>query len=200
MIEPSDNYPLRWPEGVPRTHPNARMYRSRFGHAPFGRRVRELVEELDRVGASHVVISTNWRPRLDGMPLASQRRPDDEGVAVYFRVAGEPRVLAADQYQYSEDNFRAITLTLEALRAVVRHGVVDVDRVFTGFAAIQPPAPRRPWWEVLGYGRRDGLTEDEVRERFRDLAKTRHPDVGGSAAAFQELQEARAEALRVVRV
>lgn len=47
---------------------------------------------------------------------------------------------------------------------------------------------KRDYYEVLGLSR--GASDEDVRRAFRRLSKTRHPDGGGSEAAFKELTEA----------
>lgn len=70
----------------------------------------------------------------------------------------------------------------------------------------KPPAPegsrpKRAWWTVLNYlenpDDREDLFVDEVKARFATLAKKRHPDMqGGNADAFNELIEARDDAIK----
>lgn len=42
-------------------------------------------------------------------------------------------------------------------------------------------------------------TEDDVKVRYRELARAAHPDTGGSAELFQQLKLYRDEALKEVR-
>lgn len=48
--------------------------------------------------------------------------------------------------------------------------------------------------EALGLD--DTATEADVTSRYKELAKTAHPDGGGSSEQFQQLKEVRDEALR----
>ena len=58
-------YPLQWPAGWPRT----RMPKlSKFGNYTFEQARRELMRELNLLGARNVVISSNLRLRNDGFP------------------------------------------------------------------------------------------------------------------------------------
>jgi len=43
-------------------------------------------------------------------------------------------------------------------------------------------------------------TKDDVLARYKELAKTMHPDRGGTSETFQQLQHARDEALKVVQL
>jgi hypothetical protein len=62
------------------------------------------------------------------------------------------------------------------------------------------PTPRpqraRPQtcWEILGV--RKGASEFEINRAWRDLAKSAHPDVGGTYEQMLRLNTAREEALR----
>jgi hypothetical protein len=185
-------YPLCWPLAQPRTR--VRM-RSRFGGKQgrwtFGRARDDLLDEIERLHASHTVLSTNVRLRLDGIPYANEREPDDPGVAVYFRRKGKPFVIACDTYDRIADNCRAIMLTIAALRSIERHGSSSLlEQAFSGFSAL-PPARTgiRPWREVLGVG--EGLLSLVFAEaRFRELASRHHPDRGGSHERMAEINDA----------
>jgi hypothetical protein len=218
-------FPLCWPEGWQRTPSHIRKDGSQFksgdvyeGYGDqrryIGRRKtspdrarRLLIDELDRLKAKAVILSTNVPLRSDGEMRAgaAERRLDDPGVAVYFQLKGKPMVMATDAYDNIASNLRSLGLAIEALRQLERHGGgVMMERAFAGFSALPPPegsAPKRPWYVVLNYGEdpeaRADLSVEEVEARFRTLAKRRHPDVdGGSAELMAELNQAREDAVR----
>jgi hypothetical protein len=197
-------YPLAWPAGWPRV-----TYRQ---HASFGKKaagdykrplnlddaIRRLDGELERLGAADdgAVISTNLRLRLDGRPRGDQGEPGDPGVAVYFRLKKNDRVLACDRYYRVADNIAAIAAHIEALRAIERYGVGTLEQAFAGYAAL-PPATDA-WWLVLSLPKSSTL--DKVDERFRELARTAHPDVaGGSHNDMARLTAAREAARKALR-
>ncbi len=194
-------FPLEWPAGWQRTK---RPTRSRFGDFTLSRCLQGLFQELDRLRASEVVISTNVELRLDGLPYSGKRAPDDPGVAVYFKLRGEATVLACDSWDTVAHNLRAVMLHIDALRGMHRWGVGTLDRAFTGYKALPPPPAARSWRAVLGL---DVYTMENLRAggpnviaaRYRALAKLRHPDTGGSAAQFAELGRARDEALEELK-
>jgi hypothetical protein len=133
------------------------------------------------------VISTNLELRLDGYPRSSQRQPDDAGAAVYWRDRGQTRCMAIDQYFRIADNIGAIAATLEAMRAIERHGGATIlDRAFTGFAALPPPAA--PWFEVLGVQAHTPTAE--VIAAYRRLRSETHPDRCPDSDRFVEVQDA----------
>lgn len=189
-----DAFPLQWPAGKPRT-PRHKVERSRFEPGSRPAEVRAITEEIRRLGGRNVVVSTNLRLKADGMPYARDRQPDDAGVAVYFDLNG-PKCFACDRWRTIEENLRAIFKSIEAIRGLERWGSKDfVDAAFTGFTALPAPTPTRPWRVVLALGA--NATARDVEERYRQLAKERHPDAPtGSHERMSELNTARDAALR----
>ena len=207
-------YPLQWPEGWPRTPAHQRQdSKSRFKRTgrwnasqskfwTFAEARDALGEELDRLGARSVVLSTNYELRLDGQPSAKAGNPDDRGIAVYFMFKGRQMVMACDMHIRAEENMRSLALAIEAMRQLERHGGgVMMERAFEGFAALPAPgaAHSQQWWIVLQV--EQTATEAEIQSAFRRRAAELHPDKpGGSAAAMSELNVARDQALKAVRI
>jgi len=214
------NYPLTWPDGWRRTPPSMQK-QAQFGKTETVRSsdnssswqrkkpltvmdgIQRVLQELSRMGFTRddVLISTNLVTRLDGLPRSDQRKPIDPGVAVYWRrgTQGEMRCIAIDIYNDVADNLAAVAATLEALRAIERHGGAQVqERSFRGFAAL-PQSTRRHWKDVLGLnnlGRQ--IHESDIRAAYRIASLGAHPDRGGSHEAMAELNKAREEALREI--
>ncbi|MBU0516736.1 MAG: J domain-containing protein [Proteobacteria bacterium] len=184
-----DAFPLHWPQGWPRTPANRRR-RSQFA-TPFSRARDGLLDELRLLGARYVTLSTNVGLRLDGLPYASRREPDDPAVAVYFELNGTPHVLACDKWDRVQDNTQAIRKHVEAIRGQERWGVGTLEQAFKGYKALPDPS-QKPWWEVLGVSRHDSLAEIEAA--YRRQARTTHPDHGGDPEAFKRLTVARDQA------
>ncbi len=109
--------------------------------------------------------------------------------------------MARDAYDRAEENIRSLTLALKAMRAIEEHGgSLMMERAFEGFMSLPAPSARRPWREVLGPLPVSAPVGGAwVEEKFRILAKKKHPDKGGSADAMAELNAARAEALADIR-
>ena len=182
-------FPLYWPPGWPRT-PRHKIQRSRFDQTP-DRARQHLRWEMERLGATKVILSTNVELRRDGEPWAGRRQPDDAGVAVWFTLHGEQQCIPCDRWDRVHDNMHAIKLSVEALRGLDRWGASDmVKAAFKGFNALPAPGQRH-WREVLG---RDVETTDQVERRYRELARERHPDHGGSDAMMADLNAARDQA------
>lgn len=187
-------YPLHWPTGWKRS---SSLKKSAFKVSTVGAGNRNLLHELKLLGASHVVVSTNLMLRQDGLPYASQRQPEDGGVAVHFAYKGKRMCFACDTYRKIEENLTAIAKTIEALRGMERWGASQMmERAFTGFAAL-PEKTGRTWREVMAYGNH-GISKEQIEATYRMLAKQLHPDVGGTEQAMAELNRAREEALKEV--
>lgn len=187
MEIPKESYPLTWPQGQPRT--KLRMF-SQFKARGFGLIRDEMLDELRRLGGSSVVVSSNLRTRLDGLPYADQREPDDPGIAVYFLRKKKPYVIACDTFNRAWKNLRAIAGTIEALRAIERYGASSMlEQAFTGFAALPAHAAEPSWWDVLGVGPDAPLVAIEAA--WERLAKQHHPDIGGSHDEMARINRAR---------
>ena len=192
-------YPLTWPVGWSRT-PKADLMRARFaetGQQGFHRDLSartattRLRAELRRLGARHDILSTNLFPVEHAAPGPNHREPEDPGAAVYFELEGHLRVLACDHWTRVADNIASIAAHIAAMRAIDRYCVGSRDKAFAGYAALPASTPKE-WWIVLGLS--PTATLDEVDVAFRELARNRHPDVGGSHEGMARLTAARAEA------
>lgn len=220
MTKPISRYPLQWPEGWRRTDPAKRSF-GRFGSSKqtsqnyrhkqdvtIYEATTRLLQELQRMGVAQddIVVSTNVPTRLDGLPRSDAKAPADPGAAVYWVDAlagGQRRCMAIDRYTKVEQNIAALAATIDAMRAIERHGGAEIlDRAFTGFAALPAPIAagmKRPWREVLEYGN-GPANEAEIQRNYRILAKAFHPDKeGGSDQKMAELNAARDEALAAAR-
>lgn len=200
-------HPLSWPDGWKRTPDHGRQ-RAKFGRKTpssqgswkthseltISQAVERVRAELVRMDVSDndLVISSNLQLRLDGLPRSGQAEPRDPGVAVYWQRRHErkdpPKCMAIDRYDRVADNLAAIAATLEAMRAIERHGGAAIlERAFTGFVAIENQS--KPWPEVLGVS--PSASNDEIVEAYRRRRSATHPDVaGGDSEAFQRVQEA----------
>lgn len=185
-------YPLQWPEGW--AHHEGPKDKSSF-KTPTEKAYRNVIAEVGRMSGNSVVVSSNAPLRADGK-MRLDREPVDSGIAVYFQRKGTPVAFACDRFDTLRDNLQAIAKTIEALRGLERWGASDMmERAFTGFKALGAgESKKRNWWEVLEVDK-NTTSPAEIETQFRKLAKSRHPDFGGSAEQFTELQEARQSAL-----
>lgn len=195
-------YPLSWPTGWKRTEP-ARQREAKFSkydkRLTLTQGLERVLAELERMGIDKqdVIVSTNVRTRLDGMPRSGEPEPADHGAAVYWQECdGARRVMAIDLYDKVADNLAAIAATLGAMRAIERHGGAAIlERAFTGFTALPAPTAARDWWDVLGV-HRTTTGPEQIKAVYRVLASRLHPDKGGSAEKMAELNQARDAALK----
>lgn len=186
----TEAFPLQWPSGKPRTrNPQS----SRFGTLTFGRARDELLAELKRLDARHVVLSTNIPLRLDGLPYSNRTAPIDKGIAVYFGLNKRQMCFACDKWDRIEHNVQAITRTIEAIRGISRWGGGDmVEQAFSGFTALPSPTkPNRLWYDILN------VTKDcpaaEVQTAYREMARAAHPDMGGTTEKMAIINQAYAD-------
>lgn len=185
-------YPLQWPEGFPR----AKSREPGKFKTTLPAALKNVQDSLRRFGEdsrapiSHIILSSNV--------TLGQSKPADPGVAAWFLWDGEQRCIPVDRYQTVEANLQAIHHIIEARRVELRHGTLALVRAtFKGFVpALPAPRGARPWRQVLDLGARP--TREMVEPAFRTLAKTRHPDHGGTASDFAELTAAREQALKEI--
>lgn len=150
---------------------------------------KRVLAELSRFGVPdwQIIISTNLKLRKDGYPMSGQANPADPGAAVYWTKGKDRRCMAVDRYDRVADNLAAIAATLDAMRAIERHGGATIlDRAFTGFAALA--APEQPF-QVLGVGA--NASKDEIDRAYRRLASEHHPDRGGDEQQMSRINAAR---------
>lgn len=121
---------------------------------------------------------------------------------VTFRYKGQPYKFSHSvdnarahgvNIRYGSDVFAQVVLSLEDLARMVERGIYDLSTWVAGMKYL-PAANDVPecFW-VLQF---DQIPDDmqEVDRRFKRLAKSAHPDMGGSEQAFMIVQRARDEA------
>ena len=197
----TEAYPLTWPEGWPRTVSNRRESDRRFGGShkvTMGRARDQLIHELRLLGATEIIVSSNIPTKSDGLPYSESRLIDDPGVAVYFTFKKKPLVMARDGFISVAGNIRSLTLAIEGLRQLERHGGSHMmEKAFSGFIAIAPPNAKKPWREVFG------IKPDwhgDITALYREKARNRHPDAGGAHTLMAELNNAYEDAKRELGV
>jgi hypothetical protein len=203
-------YPLCWPHGWRRSRSRssakfrdgiggfvgpegARQYKA-AKRVEVGEGVARVLRELKTMGVPNwnVIISSELKLRNDGLPYSAQATAKlDPGVAVYWKDrSGSRRCMAIDRYDRIADNLAAIAATLDAMRAIERHGGAEIlDRAFTGFAALPAPPPQDRPHEVLGVDER--ATREQIEYAYKRLAAQHHPDKGGSTDQMARINAAR---------
>jgi hypothetical protein len=200
--------PLSWPPGWKRTanRVNGAFRNGISDQLTIGLATGRLRAQLRmmQVREDDIIISTNLRLRLDGLPYSQQAQPRDPGAAVYWKDSkGKARCMAIDIYNKVEQNIAALAATLDALRTVERHGgAVVIDKAFDGFLALPAPIAmgdgHRAWHDVLGLD--PFATEEEIRRAHQRLARQHHPDMpGGNPSLMGDINRARDEALQELK-
>lgn len=190
-----ERFPLSWPDGKPRS-----KYRedSRFSRPVAWKNRKhsmseavDLIEgEVQRMGGTGLIVSSNIKLKQDGLPYSGQAQPLDTGAAVYFFLKQRPIVFACDKFNRVECNLWSIGKTIEATRGIERWGSASIEQSFRGFMALPERASGVDPYTVLGLSQR--CTEDELKSAYRRLAAKYHPDVPetGSHAKWMEIQDA----------
>lgn len=196
----------------PRTPAHERRSRGTF-KASWSDTLALLERELRHLDARDVVLEADFREqdlRLDGLPRANARQPEDPAVKISFDSKHGPLVYAADSCAYWQHNVRSIALGLEALRAVDRYGITRRAEQYTGWRQIgsgpsivteAPMGRESAAVALVSMAFRDGApaaprVEQLLTDRLDlDLTARRalrhaHPDTGGSAEVFDEVQRA----------
>lgn len=164
----------------------------------------DLERELDLLGATDARIGIDLLPsqiRLDGWPKAGASAPPP--VVLTFESQHGPLRFQCDRYDDWRANLRAIGLTLQRLRLVDEGGVTRGGEQYRGFAALPPGQgindvadAARFILELAGVSVDvPNLTAMVEGGSFRTTAhrlaaKKAHPDQGGSAERFAQLQGA----------
>lgn len=186
---------ITWP-GELRT----RRERSRFDTA-WSKTLRELQTEIRALGGRAVVLQVAMPEsafRIDGYPRATAKA-DHPGVILTMDSKHGALSYPCDTYDDWQDNVRAITLALEALRKVDRYGVTKRGEQYQGWKALPPGATPMPpamtpreadefLMEVtdLPYP----LHADDRAVMFRRAQRKAHPDTGGDPALFVRVMQA----------
>lgn len=184
----AEAYPLHWPTGWPKTTNDYYREYARFNTSLANAR-DGLMRELELMGATHIVLSTNVELRQDGLPYAGRKEPEDPGAAVYFEYQGKSMVFACDRWIGVKNNIQALRKTVDAIRGIERWSASDMmERAFSGFQALTDQSSGE-WWAVLGVS--PTATHHEVQTAFKQKRIASHPDKpNGSHDQFVTVQKA----------
>lgn len=151
-------------------------------------------EELARVFYQWGV--TDWeatRNVMGSRANSEQVTEAERTVTVRFVKGGKTVTLPMSRYATASQNLKALTLCLDDMRMLERRGLDDAAQAaYLQLGGPVAPVERDPW-EVLGL--RPDASVQQIEAMFRLLAQTAHPDHGGTDAAMEELNRARARAL-----
>jgi hypothetical protein len=191
-----------WPDKLT---PASRRKRGPFSTS-YNRTLVHLERELEHLGARNVVfqLALDERDiRQDGRPYASAKTRHP-GVIITFNSRHGPLSYWTDQYADWQSNVRAISLALEALRSVDRHGVNKSGSQYQGYkrlnAAPSTNVNETPEADAARFiARHSGSAANDIYNRrqvfeaaYIEAAKKLHPDKGGQHELFVNLQQAAA--------
>lgn len=146
-----------------------------------------LWTEVAKLDAREVILEADFREnqlRKDGMPRAGAQAHSPGIILTLVSTPHGDLRYPCSTFRTWDANLRAIALALEALRKVDRYGVTKRGEQYRG-------------WKALPAG--DGPSASRGRELIREhgsivaALKATHPDHGGDAHDFGDVQAARAE-------
>lgn len=159
-------------------------------------KTRKLLDhELECVGAEAIVLGIAMEDadlRLDGTPRA-RAVLTHPGVLLSFNPDGVARdrlEFATDRFSAWEDNLRAISLGLEALRKVDRYGITSGTQQYAGFRAITAGDDGS-----MGlYSKTQALEylDEKWDGDLKAALKATHPDRGGDPDELRRVLRAKA--------
>ena len=107
----------------------------------------------------------------------------------FEKSLGDAAARRGERIACVSDLFAQIVLMLEDLARASSRGLFDFAEIVSGLPSLpEGAAGLEPCFLNMGFTRRPESAE-EVRSRYRQLAKVMHPDAGGDADAFQLLRE-----------
>lgn len=168
--------------------PRKRIYGQRF-RTEWAAALDDIEREIAMMGGNDVLIGVVVDESAIGISgqlrAGGRTRFGHRGVELSFDVPKGPRHLFfTDAYDDVGQNLRAISLGLAALRAVDRYGITSGAEQYAGFAQLTAGGPSADRGAML-VERAGGLTE---------ALKRHHPDHGGAAGDFADVQAYRKRA------
>ncbi len=113
-------------------------------------------------------------------------RSDPRVIVEFTHPKGNTVSLTMEEQLTAPDNLRVLFLALDAMRLNEKRGIGDV----LGEAYLQLAASEqaRDPYEILGI--RPDTPAEVMEASYKALAKVHHPDKGGDADKFKEIQDA----------
>jgi hypothetical protein len=190
VVGMSKEYPLQWPDGMPRTdRPVADKFTTKLNGA------------LANVKKSLALFAADSKHKVENIVISSNvtlgnLEPKDPGVAVYFSWNGMSTCIPVDRYAKVEANLQAIHRCIEAERVKLRHGGINlVQAAFRGYAALEAPSAKAPrkWYEVFGVAEdASNANIERAYKRLRGRFHTDNQDTG-DRTKYDEVQQAWSE-------
>ncbi len=95
---------------------------------------------------------------------------------------------------YGSDAFAQVVMAIEDLARMVERGIYELQTWVAGMKFLPAPVEVPTFFRFLGF-EQIPADREEVRTRFKMLAKEMHPDVGGDEEDFRTLKSCSEKAL-----
>jgi hypothetical protein len=92
------------------------------------------------------------------------------------------------EVRYGSDVFAQVVLSLEDIARMTERGIYELQTWIAGMKALPPPKNIPECFKLLGFS--DIPDADSLKDRWKQLAKTSHPDTGGNAEYFNQVKQA----------
>ncbi|MBR3868984.1 MAG: J domain-containing protein [Clostridia bacterium] len=99
--------------------------------------------------------------------------------------------------RYGSDVFAQVVLTLEDIARMTERGIYELSTWVAGLKALPKPKNIPNCFLLLGFNYIP--TFEDLKKRYKEIAKTNHPDVGGNAEYFISIQDAFESAQEVLK-
>lgn len=120
-----------------------------------------------------------------------------KGQMYRFEHSVENAKAHGNNIQYGSDVFAQVVLTLEDIARMTERGIYELSTWVAGLKALPKPKDIPSCFLLLGFT--DIPTSDELKKRYKELAKIAHPDVGGNEEHFVQIKTAFEEAEKVLK-
>lgn len=105
--------------------------------------------------------------------------------------------LHGNDVKYGSDAFAQVVLTLEDIARMTERGIYELQTWVAGLKALPKPNDIPDCFKTLGFT--EIPNGETLKERYRQIVKTAHPDLGGSQEYFIAIQASYEQAEQVLK-
>lgn len=146
----------------------------------------KLARVMERMGAEQY--NYNWDRYMAWVEFRLKGQP------YRFDHSVEKAKARGFKLTYGSDVFAQLVIALEDLARMGERGIYELSTWLAGMKFLPPPVVVPECLRALGFEEIPADVE-EVRARYKTLAKQLHPDAGGSEEAFIRLQDMAKQAI-----
>lgn len=140
----------------------------------------KLERVMERMGASDY--NYNWDRHVAWVEFRLK------GQLYRFDHSVEKAAARGIKLTYGSDVFAQLVIALEDLARMGERGIYELQTWLAGMKFLPPPVVLPECFVALGFEEIPADVE-EVKARYKTMAKQMHPDAGGSEEAFVRLQQ-----------